>query len=107
MKAFRQLLNTSLVDVQREGLALLYNYLAMPSTPIHLFLDSLDNLLTVLPFILSSNKSVCLNCYHVIKLFIAQPHMSPSVHEFIYMNRQKLIVILATISYDGDFFMLN
>ncbi len=85
---------------QRKGLSLFYQYLTLPTTPLLLFLDHVNNLMPVLPFLLSSDSVIAVAAYNILKLFVCKPFKDSAVHKFLFVNRQKLIMIVCSIPYD-------
>ena len=72
----------------------------MPTTPLLLFLDHVNNLMPVLPFLLSSDSVIAVAAYNILKLFVCKPFKDSAVHKFLFVNRQKLIMIVCSIPYD-------
>lgn len=101
MKLVIELIKLHSVTIQKEGLMLLYEYFLLPSTPLHFFLDNKDILIAVMPHLLSNNGDLAQAAYHVLKLFVCKPTKALAVHELLYVNRQKLIMILCMIPCDS------
>mgnify|MGYP004429921233 FL=1 len=77
---------------------MLYDYLVLPTTPIYVFLNDVSNLIAILPYILSSSSIVVAKCYSVLKLFICSPKKDRAVRRYLFLNRQKLIIILSVMT---------
>ena len=98
MNAVKTYVSRASDEIRRDGLNLLYNYLILEYTPIHLFLHDKSNLIWALPFLLSITPEIALNGYHITKLFIIQPDIPDDIREILLFHRQQLIPIISSLS---------
>ena len=96
MTGFPLLLDTPFVDAQIEGLHILYNYLMLPTTATHLFLDSIPLISSVFALLQSQSVKVVVNAYYVMKQFIAAPSKK-AMRLYLIANRNQIATILLSI----------
>ena len=93
------LLDTSYIDVQIEGLRLLYDYLMLPTTALRYFMDSIPLITSVFTLFQSQSVKVVVNAYYVMKQFITMSTKTP-MRLYLINNRNQITSILLSIPFN-------